>query len=130
MGGRLLDWVADMHGALRLVTSTFTAIALVFSLLTLPCLACGPQVNASSNPPPCCNPDGHCKGSAGGCGACGKDQVQALAVFEQAIHITPILWVDGIRPLFATAEYKTAETASLSQYSPPDLYLFHSAFLI
>jgi hypothetical protein len=118
-----------MKSAVRSVVSALTTVALIMTLATTQCVACGDQVKVSSASPPCCNPDGHCNSAAGD--PCLKTHAATPAVVEQTIHLAPVLAhinCDGVQLVLSRCP--RAELPTTAQYSPPYLYLLHSSFLI
>jgi hypothetical protein len=128
----LLDWRTGMNSAVRSLISALSTVALVMALATTPCgVDCGTQARVSSSSPPCCNPDGHCKGSADTARPCFKDHSLTPAVVEQTTHLAPALaHVNFDSAQLVLSQYQQAELPAAAQYSPPFLYLLHSSFLI
>jgi len=120
-----------MKVAARSLISALIAIALVLSLTATQCVDCSAAAKASRVPAPCCNPDGHCKGSAGTNHPCLKTHAESPAVIEQTLQLTPAARHFELELVQqAASQYQQLEARYASQYSPPLLYLFHSAFLI
>jgi hypothetical protein len=128
----LLDWRTGMNSAVRSLISALSTVALVMALATTPCgVDCGTQARVSSSSPPCCNPDGHCKGSADSARPCLKTHAQTPAVVEQTLQLAPAVGhVNFDIVQLVLHQYRQAELSAAAQYSPPYLYLLHSSFLI
>jgi hypothetical protein len=120
-----------MNNAARSLMSALTVVALILALATTECVACGTQAKVSAGAAPCCNPDGHCKGAVGSTRPCLESHAQTPALVEQTIHLVPAAGhfnLDAVQ--LAVSQYRQAELPPIAQYSPPYLYLLHSAILI
>jgi hypothetical protein len=128
----LLDWESGMNTAVRALVSALTTVALIIALATTPCgVACGTQARVSSGPPPCCNPDGLCKGSASSTRPCLNSHTLTPGVVEQTVHMAASAeHVDFETVQLVVSQHQQAELPAAAQYSPPYLYLLHSSFLI
>lgn len=116
---------------LRSFVSSLASVVLVVTLLTGQCGYCGAVAERSSDAAPCCNPDGHCKGSGSTHpAACLKMQDLGTAILQQ---ITPLSLGADDRSLSAPPVLVKDQATVLpaaGHFFPPHLYLLHSAFLI
>ena len=119
----------DTH--LRTLVSTTALAVLLIALSSAGMIACGDVV--ASQPDKCCNTDGSCKyapdDDSSGC--CLKARSIELPVIEQSRLIS----VAACLPLAGPADVLMPRPAAgnvcrTAQYSPPDLYLLNSTFLI
>jgi hypothetical protein len=120
-----------MNTAVRSLIGALTTVALIMALATTECVACGAEAKVSAGSAPCCNPEGQCKGAVGSARPCLKNHTQTPAIVEQTIHLVPAAGhvnFDTVQIL--VSQYQQAELPPTAQYSPPYLYLLHSAFLI
>ena len=115
---------------LRRFLSALSVLALLTTLAAGECVACG-AVAAIAKSGDCCNPDGSCKTAPAKYPTrCLKAHHAEQAVVEQAALVVPVAAVDTA-VLVVLADCPRENPVSVSgEYSPPDIFLLNSVFLI
>ncbi len=116
---------------LRSFASSLASVVLIVTLLTGQCWCCSATTERSSDAAPCCNPDGHCKGSGSTHpSACQKPQEVGTAILQQS---TPLSLGTDYTNLSAPPVLVTDQATVVpagDHFFPLDIYLLHSALLI
>ena len=121
-----------LHVQLRSVLSALVVALLIASVVSGECFACKAGVGRSVHAGGCCDPDGQCNSSPVPSSRCAQASPTEAAVAEQAERVTSV--ASAIVVCLAQdvnlLRHADRPPVKLTDSSPPDLPVLHSALLI
>ena len=116
----------------RTLLSAVAIGVLILALFSAQGYACG--IGQPSHSRDCCTSDGNCKADSDndGSSCCLRARTADFVALEQSSHERAAT-ADAVRtpvPILVAIAAAPSPSATLARYSPPDIYLLNSAFLI